>query len=120
MFEAIDTTIRIEVPRDIPKSFTPFTKEADNAPKPGVENRRNENSENVLFSQDFLNDLEQRFDTPHNVQLQFSFHEPTGRIMARVFDMNTQELIREIPREEVLDLAAKIDEMVGILIDKNA
>ena len=48
----------------------------------------------------------------------FSLHEKTGRIMAKVIDMDTEKLIREIPDERVLDLAARIDEMIGILFDK--
>jgi flagellar protein FlaG len=34
-----------------------------------------------------------------------------------VINRDTDELIREIPAEKVLDMAAKLDEMIGILFD---
>jgi hypothetical protein len=51
----------------------------------------------------------------HNVDLQFSVHEATGEIMVTVREESTGEVIREIPPSEMLDLAARIDEMVGLL-----
>jgi flagellar protein FlaG len=38
--------------------------------------------------------------------------------MVKVVNKDTGNLIREIPPKEVLDLAAKLDEMIGILFDK--
>ena len=51
----------------------------------------------------------------HNVDLQFSVHEDSGEIMVTVREESTGEVIREIPPSEMLDLAARIDEMVGLL-----
>ncbi len=118
MFDAIDTTFRIEVHRDIIKSLPPSAKEAENPPRPAAKNKEREKPEKVQVSQDFISELEQRFKTPHNFKLQFSMHEETGEIMAKVINMDTKKLIREIPTEAGLDLAAKIDEMIGILFDK--
>lgn len=50
--------------------------------------------------------------------IQFAVHEGTNRMMVEVIDDTTKEVIRTIPSKEVLDLAAKIDEMVGLLLDK--
>ena len=38
--------------------------------------------------------------------------------MVQVIDVNTEEVIKELPPEEMLDLKARIHEMVGILIDE--
>ena len=54
------------------------------------------------------------------VSLSFSVHEATGRIKVVVTDKGTGELIREIPPDQVLNLMAKIDEMMGILYDEKA
>jgi flagellar protein FlaG len=40
--------------------------------------------------------------------------------MIRVVDKQTEELIREIPAQQVLNLMAKIDEMMGIIFDERA
>lgn len=53
-----------------------------------------------------------------NPRFEFRIHEETNRIMVRVWDKDTEELIREIPPEQILDIVASIEEMVGLLIDK--
>jgi flagellar protein FlaG len=52
-----------------------------------------------------------------NTQLNFSVHEKTDRIMVRITDQNTGDVIREIPSEAFLDMAAKLQEMVGLMFD---
>ena len=54
----------------------------------------------------------------HDVNLQFKVHKPTGEVMVTVKDESTGEVIREIPPREILNLAAKIDAMVGLIFDQ--
>ncbi|MDI3534657.1 MAG: flagellar protein FlaG [Thermosediminibacterales bacterium] len=51
-------------------------------------------------------------------RFEFSIHEKTHEIIVRVYNKETDELIREIPPEKILDLVAKIWEMAGIIIDE--
>lgn len=53
-----------------------------------------------------------------NRRLRFTIHEDTQRVMVRVVNLETDEVIKEIPPEEVLDTVARIREMIGLLIDK--
>lgn len=53
-----------------------------------------------------------------NRRFEFSIHEKTNEIVVKVFDSDTNELIREIPNEKVLDMVAKMCEMAGILVDE--
>ena len=69
-------------------------------------------------SPSLLDQVQQNINMMHNVSLQFSMHEATGRTMVNVTEQETGKLIRQIPPKQVLDLAAKIDEMIGILFDK--
>lgn len=48
----------------------------------------------------------------------FKIHEATGRVMVQVIDQETGEVLNEIPPEKVLDLAARIRELVGLLVDE--
>lgn len=48
----------------------------------------------------------------------FTIHEGTGRFLVRLVDKETEEVIREIPPEKLLDLIANIWEMVGIFVDE--
>lgn len=53
-----------------------------------------------------------------NERMEFQIHERTGRMLVKLVDNETDEVIREIPPEKMLDLIANIWEMVGILVDK--
>ena len=77
-----------------------------------------ENGAPSEITQDLLNMVGDNFKMIHDVDLQFSIHEATGRTFVRVIRGETGEVIREIPPEQILNLAAKIDEMMGILYDQ--
>ena len=51
-------------------------------------------------------------------RFEFSIHEKTKEIMVKVIDNDTNEVIREIPPEKVLDMVAKMWEMAGIIVDE--
>ncbi len=53
-----------------------------------------------------------------NNHIQFAVHQEAERLMVQIIDDETQEVIRTIPSKELLDLAARIGEMVGMLLDK--
>ncbi len=52
-----------------------------------------------------------------NVELRFSIHEGTDRIMVQVVDKQSQEVIREMPPERVLNMVAQIQNMIGLFVD---
>lgn len=51
-------------------------------------------------------------------RFEFSIHEKTKQIMVKIIDVNTEEVIREIPPEKILDLVAAIWEIAGIIVDE--
>lgn len=51
-------------------------------------------------------------------RLEFSIHEKTKDIMVKVIDASTDEIIREIPPEKILDLAAYLMEISGLIVDE--
>ncbi len=53
-----------------------------------------------------------------NKKFEFTIHEKTKEIMVKVIDTDTNEIIREIPNEKVLDMVAKLCEMAGVLVDE--
>ena len=48
----------------------------------------------------------------------FSIHEATKEIIVRIIDIETEEVVKEIPPEKLLDLVAKLWEMAGIVVDE--
>lgn len=54
----------------------------------------------------------------YDKRVEFSVHEKTNRIMMKVVDTVTDEVIKELPPEKMLDIMAGIWEVAGILVDK--
>ena len=63
-------------------------------------------------------DVMKNLNIMHNVDFQFSVHKASGKMMVTVVDESTGKVVREIPSQELLDLSAKIDEMVGMIFDQ--
>lgn len=53
-----------------------------------------------------------------NRRFEYSIHEQTNTIMVKVIDTDTNEVIREIPPEKILNLIAKLWELAGIIVDE--
>lgn len=51
-------------------------------------------------------------------RFEFSIHETTKQIMVKIIDVNTEEVIRELPPEKILDIVAAIWEVAGIIVDR--
>lgn len=62
--------------------------------------------------------LHNKINMIRNVEMHFSVHEGSGDVLVTVTDATSGEVIREIPPSEVLDLAARMDEMIGLLFDQ--
>ena len=63
-----------------------------------------------------MNDLTSAF----NVRIAFSVDEGTGKTIIRVINKETKEVIRQIPPEEMLRLAAQMHRVLGMLLNEKA
>ncbi|NLN41163.1 MAG: flagellar protein FlaG [Clostridiales bacterium] len=54
-----------------------------------------------------------------NTSFKFSIHETTKEIVVQVINNETQEVIREIPPQKILDMVAKMWELAGIIVDRH-
>ena len=52
--------------------------------------------------------------------LEFSIDQHSGRPLLRVIDLETGQLIRQIPSEEVLAIARALDHVQGLLLQQRA
>lgn len=78
--------------RDIDKAIDKFNKVAEDE---GIYARREERAE-------------------------YSYHDKLKQVMIKIIDKNTNEILLEVPPKKILDMVAKMCEMVGILVDKKA
>lgn len=54
----------------------------------------------------------------HN--LRFSIDEDTGRTIIKVMDTHTEEVIRQIPTKEAIEIARTLDKVQGLLFNDKA
>ena len=87
-------------------------------PEPSTR-KKEEKKPDVKLLQEVFEIAQEHFQV-RNIGLKFSVHEQTGRVKVTVLDKETGEMIREIPPQQILNLMAKIDEMMGILFDHRA
>ena len=100
-----------------PRSPTPQGERLNEAPSPSITEARlpdqtKELDEMVGFIQEELEKL--------NVRLVFNVDEKTKDIVVEIVDPKTNEVIRQIPPEELLKVREKLDELVGILFEARA
>lgn len=50
--------------------------------------------------------------------LSFQFVTDADRLVVRVMDLRTQEVIKEIPPEKVVDAAVQVRKLIGLLLDE--
>lgn len=48
----------------------------------------------------------------------FAYHEDTHRIVIKIVDKETNEVIKEFPPEKMLDMIAKTWELLGLMVDE--
>lgn len=68
-------------------------------------------------AQQIVNGLNE-FLKPKYTTLKFKLHEESDRYYVEVIDRDTKEVIREIPEKDLLDMYAKMTELLGLFIDE--
>ena len=62
----------------------------------------------------------QEFVSSTASDIEFSVDEESGQTIVKVVDRETDEVIRQIPSQEMLDLAKALDRLQGLLIKQKA
>lgn len=90
-------------------------------PKQTRQNEEQRYVEEKRFSQEEVIDIIEKANkdfVAYDRRFEFSIHEATKEIMVKVIDVTTDEVIRELPPEKVLDMVAAIWEVAGIIVDR--
>jgi flagellar protein FlaG len=51
-------------------------------------------------------------------RMKFEIHEDSNRIMVKIIDKKTDEVLNEIPPEKILDMLSSFSDYVGLILDK--
>jgi flagellar protein FlaG len=60
------------------------------------------------------------FVEPINSNLEFSVDNDTGQLVVKIIDRATQEVIRQMPSEEMLAIAKALDSIKGLFVKQTA
>ena len=66
-----------------------------------------------------VNNINQAFEA-FNQGVRFKVNDDTKQLVVQIVNQDTDEVIKEIPSKEVLELEAQIREMVGLFLDEKA
>lgn len=55
---------------------------------------------------------------PSHTSVKFKYHDKLNRVSIKIVDDETDEVIKEIPPEETLEMVQKMLEQAGILVDE--
>jgi flagellar protein FlaG len=92
-------------------SVEPQSNPSKNVARPGLQGASQDQMKAVV---DGLNKVMQTFVTG----LDFSVDASTRQIVVRVTDKNTNQVIRQIPSEEMLRVSQRIAELLGVVYDR--
>ena len=53
-------------------------------------------------------------------ELSFSIDQDSGRTLVRIVDLQTDEVIRQIPSEEIVRISKALDRLQGLLLNQEA
>lgn len=110
---------------DVVKAEQVTNVDATTAAVPRTEKKveQNTNNANTKEQQQAANDkikkaAEQLSKSMPHSEAVFGFHDQTNRVMIKIIDKETKEVLKEYPPEKTLDMIAKVWELAGILVDE--
>lgn len=72
----------------------------------------------ILTSKELAREVDNLNKFMQSNHIKFTLHEKLNEYYVQVVDDQTNEVIREIPSKKVMDMVAKMHEMIGLLVDE--
>lgn len=118
---SIDTTNSVSTAAPSTLAFPPMTqhtRQHDKATEPKTEHPTKKVSEEDI--QRIVKEINAALQTMHATELNFSVDKETEKVVVKIINSQTHEVIRQIPAEDALRIASRINKLLGLLIDGNA
>lgn len=106
-----------EVPRALPQAAESANPNLNPGTNPRADGKTPaETAQQVTQAVEQLNEMMQSGEQ----SLRFAVDDSSGRMVVQVMDVQTDEVIRQIPSEETLRFAEYVDGLVGMIFNKKA
>ncbi|NLM38413.1 MAG: flagellar protein FlaG [Firmicutes bacterium] len=115
--QAEGSVVKNHVESEQGKLLEPFLSPFSRAAQQAKEEGREEESSSLARLEEKINQLNETVEIFHK-RIHFQIHKETNRIMVQVIEKATNEVISVIPPEKILDLVARIEEMIGLFVDE--
>lgn len=100
----------------VPGQATPAGAQVPKESKPEAETATQQYSEKELGKA--VDDLNKWMQQTQSTHLQFRLHEQLKEYYVEIVNDSTKEVIRQVPSKKIMDIAAKMQEMIGLLVDE--
>jgi len=94
------------------------SKQREHVAQKGPPNEEKQASPDKAVLPEIAKGIEPRISTFKNTGISFSINKDLGKMVVKVIDKDTDEVIRQIPPEEMMRVMARMTEIVGMLMDK--
>lgn len=94
--------------------------ETDTASDDGIKNK---NTDVQVDKKELKNALDKltKFISDDNTKVEYEFHKKFNHdLMIKIINKDTNQVLLEVPPKKILDIVAKMMDMVGVLFDKTA
>lgn len=118
--EGIASSQMMNIGSTINKEVNPQRKEESNYKTVNLSSEVGSGGEKKVSKEELIHAINASNESlkMYNRELQYSVHKKTNTIMVKLVDTETDEVIREIPPERILDMVAKMWELAGIVVDE--
>ncbi|MEL7967107.1 flagellar protein FlaG [Vreelandella neptunia] len=82
--------------------------------------KKTDTNEQEISAEELVKPIQRINETMRPRGLEFELSEETSRVITRVVDRESGDVIRQIPAEEVLKIAERLEEMQGRIISIEA
>ncbi len=87
------------------------------------QNKKKESAEiqQPLYSEQAIEAIVDKANTKilgKDMRFEYETHKRTGRTIIKLIDMQTNQVLREVPPKEMLDIVGRIWDEMGIAVDK--
>lgn len=89
--------------------------------QPGVATDGDERSIDALREQieGLVDAVNEKLQSMPETSIQFLIDNDSGDVIVQIVDVKTDEVIRQIPPEEVLQISERLDELKGLILDRS-
>ena len=117
-FESVESSVqKAKVRNERTKGGVRLERDVHDHVKQEVKEVQKENKPSKEQVQKSINEINDTVSALHK-ELHFEFHEKSERMLVEIRDIRNDEVIKEIPPKEMLDMIGRIKEVVGLLLDE--